>query len=219
VSDRGRAPVRVKVCGVTRVEDAVLAADLGASAVGLVFWPRSPRAVTGVQARAIARALPPFVQLVGVFVNQPSEQVRRSADDARLSAIQLHGDEDLEAFAGLAKWPLLKSVTAEQAVSDPDLLRVPSRVTVLMDAHDPIRRGGTGRLVPWEVAAMVAARRRLVLSGGLTPENVAEAIARVRPWAIDVASGVEERPGVKSADRLHAFFAAVRRASLETNEA
>jgi phosphoribosylanthranilate isomerase len=212
MSGRDVAPVRVKVCGVTRPEDAVLSAELGASAIGLIFWPRSPRAVTVAQARAVARALPPFVQLVGVFVNQPVEEVRRMADEARLSAIQLHGDEDLEVFAGLAAWPLLKSVTAEQAALDPDLFRVPSRVTVLIDAHDPIRRGGTGRAVPWDVAATVAARRRLVLSGGLTPENVAGAIAAVRPWAVDVASGVEEAPGTKSVERLRAFFAAVQQA-------
>jgi phosphoribosylanthranilate isomerase len=203
------AAVRVKVCGVMRAEDAVLAAELGASAIGLLFWPRSPRAVTVAQAREVARVLPPFVQLVGVFVNQPVEQVRRCAEDARLAAIQLHGEEDLEMFAALAGWPLLKSVTANEAVVDPDLARVPSRVTVLIDAHDPIRRGGTGRTVPWEVAAAVAVRRRLVLSGGLTAENVADAIGCVRPWAVDVASGVEERPGIKSAARLRAFFAAV----------
>jgi phosphoribosylanthranilate isomerase len=218
MSGTSQAPVRVKVCGLTRPDDAALAAELGASAIGLVFWPRSPRAITVAQAREIARVLPPFVQLAGIFVNQAVEEVRRVAEEVRLGAIQLHGDESLDTFASLAGWPLLKSVTPEEAARDPDLWRVPSRVTVLIDASDPIRRGGTGRLVPWEVAAAVAVRRRLVLSGGLTAENVADAITAVRPWAVDVASGVERAPGIKSPERLREFFAAVRRLVPEETE-
>lgn len=199
---------RVKICGVTRVEDALLAVELGASAIGLVFWPSSPRCVEPDRARQIANRLPPFVAAVGVFVDQSPEQVREIAAAVRLAAIQLHGGEHVADFESLP-WRIIKSVPVRGGVRPPDLAGLPASVTVLLDAHDPVRAGGTGQTIDWDVAARIAAERAVILSGGLRPENVAAAIAAVRPAAVDVASGVEREPGVKDPDKLRAFFAAV----------
>ena len=202
----------MKICGVTRVEDAMLAAELGASAIGFVFWPGSARAIDAPRARWIIDGLPPFVTPVGVFVDQPVESVREIAEAAGLRAIQLHGKEAAEAYEGLP-WPVIKAVSVRGGVRPPELPRLPARVTVLLDAHDPVRMGGTGRTIDWQVAASIAVERPVILSGGLRPENVAEAVAIVRPYAVDVASGVEQEPGVKDAARLRAFFAAVAEGS------
>lgn len=199
---------RVKICGVTRLEDALLAVELGASALGFVFWPQSPRAIDPRLACRISEHLPAFVTPVGVFVDQPVETVREIADAARLRAIQLHGTEAVEAYGSLP-WPVIKAIPMRGGVRPPELLTLPARVTALLDAHDPVRVGGTGRTIDWQVAASIAVERPVILSGGLRPENVAEAIATVRPYAVDVASGVESAPGVKDAARLRAFFAAV----------
>lgn len=203
---------RVKVCGITRREDALLAADLGASAVGFVFWPHSPRYVEPEAAAEIARALPADVAPVGVFVDPPLDDVRRIAARVGLAAVQLHGDEPATLCDGLP-YRVLKAVpvvagAATRAAAE----RVPRRVTVLLDARDPVRRGGTGRTVDWGVAAEVAARRRIFLAGGLGPGNVGEALRTVRPYGVDVSSGVETRPGRKDAGRLRVFFEEVARA-------
>jgi phosphoribosylanthranilate isomerase len=208
IRDPAAALTRVKVCGIRRVQDAVLATDLGASAVGLVFWPDSPRFIDPYRARAIAAALPPGVMPVGVFVDQPVEFVMGVARLIPLGAVQLHGSESIENFVCLAQ-RLIKAVpvTADFEATAIDL--VPPYVTILLDAHDPVRRGGTGRTIDWSVAAAVAARRRTILSGGLTAANVGEAVARVRPYMIDVSSGVESAPGVKDPVKLREFFAAL----------
>jgi phosphoribosylanthranilate isomerase len=204
----GDAAVLVKVCGMHRLEDAVLATELGASAVGFIFWPGSPRFIDPGTARTIAAALPPTVARVGVFVDQAPEFVRQVAASVTLSAIQLHGDESIGDYADLGV-PLIKAIP----VSDPfDASRIdalPEDVAVLLDAHDPERRGGTGRTIDWTVAAAMAARRRTILSGGLNPLNVADAVERVRPYMVDVSSGVESAPGVKDAIKLRAFFRAL----------
>lgn len=199
----------VKVCGIRRREDARLAAGLGASAVGFVFWPGSPRAISPAVARDIIATLPPFVAAVGVFVNQPPGEVLETVAAAGLTAVQLHGDEDPAVYAshGLR---VLKALAVGERFSPADAVRVPAGVTVLLDAHDPIRRGGTGRTIDWRAAAAVAGMRPVVLSGGLTPANVAEAVRTVRPYAVDVSSGVESAPGVKDESKLRAFFAALQ---------
>lgn len=199
---------RVKICGLTRLEDAELAVELGADAVGFIFWSQSPRAVTVDRAAAIARALPAFVARVGVFVNPDPDEVRRIASDVGLSAAQLHGDESPAAFAGAA--PTLIKVAALSGDADVRAaIELPLDVTVLVDAADRERRGGTGQQADWSGAARIAAVRPVILAGGLSPDNVAQAIARVRPWGIDVSSGVEDRPGVKSAAKLRALFEAI----------
>lgn len=206
---------RVKVCGITRPEDAVLAVEAGASAIGMVFWPRSPRAVDAVRARAITAVLPPFVQAVGVFVDAEPHDVLGVADAARLDVLQLHGEERVEAWAGVDR-PIVKALTLATYAESPwlDVARA-----ILLDAHDPQRRGGTGVPIDWDAAAAITRRRPAILAGGLTADNVGEAIARVRPAALDVASGVEQSPGLKSPARLRAFFDAVRQADARLGDA
>ena len=192
----------VKICGITRLEDADAAVNAGASALGFVFWPGSPRFVDPYRARAIVKALPPFVTPVGLFVNQPREYVSGVASLVRLGAVQLHGDESVEFGASIA-WPVIKALSVDRA------REWPATTTLLLDAHDPVKRGGTGHTIGWTAAAGVAAERKILLAGGLTPENVAEAVARVRPFGVDVSSGVERSPGIKDHDRINAFFEAL----------
>jgi phosphoribosylanthranilate isomerase len=205
---------RVKVCGLTRPEDAALAAALGADALGFVFWSKSPRAITPEAARAVHAALPPFVSRVGVFVDASPEDVAETVRVAGLDVVQLHGDEPVDAYGGLGA-RVVKVATLE---SDDDLARVlawPAWVMPLVDAVDRERRGGTGRLADWDRAAGLASRRPILLAGGLNADNVGAAIARVRPWGVDVSSGVEERAGIKSPERLRSFVRAVAAATGE----
>jgi phosphoribosylanthranilate isomerase len=200
----------VKICGITRVEDALDAAALGASAIGLVFWPASPRAVDPVLARAIVEALPPLVTPVGVFVDQPEPDVERIAAAVRLGVVQLHGRET-PAYCRRVRRPVIKSFGVDGSFDEAVLDPYPAGVTVLLDARDDEKRGGTGRRIDWAVAARVAARRRIVLAGGVDAANAEEAIRTVRPFAIDVSSGVERAPGLKDRARMEALFEAVRR--------
>lgn len=197
---------RVKICGITSVADAVLVAEAGADAIGLIFWPSSKRHVDVARAQEIARAVPPFVSLVGVFVDETPDAVRTIADAVGLSAVQLHGSERAADWARFPR-PVLKAMPVE-AYADSEW-KV-ARAAILVDAHDPVTIGGTGRTVDWDEAKAIAAARPLVLAGGLTPENVAQAVAHVRPWGVDVASGVERSPGVKDPDKVRAFVAAAR---------
>lgn len=202
------ADVRVKICGICRIDDAARAVDLGASAIGFIFWPGSPRCVEANLAREIADTLPPHVTSIGVFVDEAIDRVEELAATVPLGAVQLHGSESIGAFAHLRQ-PLIKAVAVTAGFQATDVDSLPSSVTVLLDAHDPIRRGGTGRTIDWTIAAAVARRRPTILSGGLTAANVAEAIARVQPQMIDVSSGVESAPGRKDPNKLKEFFAAV----------
>jgi phosphoribosylanthranilate isomerase len=212
------ARTRIKICGLTRPEDAGLAADLGADALGFVFSPDSPRHVSPDAVRAITRRLPPFPIRVGVFVNVDPGEVARMADAAGVEVLQLHGDEDVASYAQLG-WPLIKSVALHDDVAVSAAGRLAENVVPLVDATGGANRGGTGRTADWGLAARLAAKRRIVLAGGLTPENVADAVRQVRPWAVDVSSGVESAPGIKSADRLRAFFASVARITMEAERA
>ena len=197
----------IKICGITRAEDAQAAVECGASAVGFVFWPESPRYVEPDRARAIIATLPSSVAAVGVFVNQPASHVKDIVSLAQLAVVQLHGDES-PAFAAEMMRPVIKAVSVDGG--RPAVADWPESVMLLVDARDPVRRGGTGLRVDWPAAAALARGRRLLLAGGLTPENVAEAIAHVRPFGIDVSSGVERSPGVKDHGRLKALFDAMR---------
>jgi len=197
----------IKICGITRLEDAELAVAEGANAIGFVFWPQSPRWIDPFRARSIAAALPPFVTRVGVFVDQPSDYVNGVAQLVRLSAVQLHGGESLGYAAGI-DGPVIKAIGLhDEAMSAIDTW--PLQVTVMLDVHDPVRRGGTGKVVNWTAAASVARRRRIVLAGGLTPDNVVDAVTQVQPFGVDVSSGVESAPGLKDHTRLKAFLEAV----------
>ena len=206
--------IRVKICGITRPEDAELAAALGASAVGMVFWPNSPRQVDAVRAKEIVAALPPLVSAVGVFVNQTGD-LRELAASVGLDAVQLHGDEPPESYREL---PIrtIKAIGVTGPASVARAAAVPRRTTVLLDAHDPVRRGGTGERLDWSVAAVIARARPVILSGGLNPGNVTLAIDTVRPAAIDVSSGVESAPGRKDPDKLRALFDVIRDSGLDS---
>ena len=197
----------VKICGITEPADAAAAAAAGASAIGIVFWPSSPRAVDAERARRIIAAVPAFVSVVGVFVNQVGEAARL-ARELSLSAVQFHGDETAEdcAAAGVR---VIKSVAIRDESAIATALSLPEHVTVLVDAHDPVRRGGTGQAVDWSIASTISRRRLTILSGGLRPDNVGDALAAVRPWAIDVSSGVESAPGRKDVAKMSALFAAI----------
>ncbi len=200
---------KVKVCGVTRPEDATLAADLGASAIGMIFWPDSPRAVSTDAAKQIVASVLPFVMTVGVFVDQSPDEVGRIADAVGLDAIQLHGSERVDDYVCLGR-RVIKAVGVKEGTSVADADEVPAHATILLDAHDPVKRGGTGCVIDWNVAAALSRRRRIVLSGGLHAGNVAAAVAAVTPYAVDVSSGVESVPGRKDSAKLQAFFAALR---------
>lgn len=198
----------VKICGITREADARLAVDLGATAIGFVFWPSSPRTISPREARAIVDTLPPFVTAVGVFVNAGRDEIEAAAREANLGAVQLHGDETPDLARSLSR-RAIKAIAldenAEQRVLDW------SEAMVLLDAHDPARRGGTGRVIDWDRAASIAQTREVILAGGLGPANVADAVARVRPAGIDVSSGVEAAPGIKDPEKLRALFEALAR--------
>jgi phosphoribosylanthranilate isomerase len=194
----------VKICGITQLEDADAAVAAGAGAIGFIFWPQSPRFIDPHRARIIAAALPPFVTPVGVFVNQPLDYINGVASLVRLGVVQLHGDETPQ-FAAAVTRPVMKAVSIGSA----DARLWPARVRLLLDVHDPLARGGTGRTIDWAAAAELASRREVVLAGGLKPENVADAVTRVRPYGIDVSSGVERSPGIKDHQRLRALFEAV----------
>jgi phosphoribosylanthranilate isomerase len=204
--------MKVKICGIMRAEDAQLAALLGAWAVGFIFWPKSPRFVDAAGARSIADALPARVERVGVFVDEAPDRVREIVAAAGLTIVQLHGHESRK------DWDLTTPVMKAVGLANGDQASVLDDwrdVRALLDAHDPARRGGTGRTIDWNAAAAVARSRDIVLAGGLRPENVADAVARVRPWGIDVSSGVEDAPGLKNHERMRALFAAVNQIANE----
>jgi phosphoribosylanthranilate isomerase len=199
----------IKVCGITRAEDARHAVARGATALGFVFWPSSPRYIAPQEARTIVAALPRGVVTVGVFVNETIDGIRRAVAASGVTAVQLHGDEPPD-YAGVLDCLLFRAVALETAAAAAAVW--PARVMLLTDAADCVRRGGTGMTVDWEKAADLARCRPIVLAGGLTPDNVADAIRTVRPAGVDVSSGVERAPGVKDADKVTAFVASARSA-------
>jgi phosphoribosylanthranilate isomerase len=207
--------VFLKICGITRLDDAKLAIDAGATALGFVLWPKSPRFVSNRQVAEIVAALPASVVGVGVFVNQQPGLIAMTMEQTGLTTIQLHGDEPVEYLTAL-RWPVLrvwKSVTVDKA--DAVSAAWPAETIFLVDAADPVRRGGTGQAVDWAKAADLARRRNVVLAGGLTPENVAEGISQVRPFGVDVSSGVEDAPGLKNAGKVTSFLRNARLAATE----
>jgi phosphoribosylanthranilate isomerase len=203
---------RIKICGITTPEDARLAAEVGADAIGLVLWPASPRYVAEGQARHICETLPPFVVRVGVFVDASREQLAHAAVTLGLDVLQLHGDTPPEMVAGLPR-RTLKAVQVGPGFEAADALRyVGSAHGILLDTRTADgARGGTGRRFDWSLAEQVRAQvPYLVLAGGLGPDNVRDAIDVVRPDAVDVSSGVEREPGRKDPEKVRAFVATVR---------
>jgi phosphoribosylanthranilate isomerase len=205
--------LRVKICGLTRLEDAEAAVSLGADAVGFVLWAGSRRAVTIDQATAIARMLPALVTRVGVFVDAPPDDVRAAVRAIGLDAVQLHGDEAVDRYTRVGA-RLIRAVSVDTDSAVAAAIALPDDVTVLIDAAPGDERGGTGRRADWARAAVVARARRVMLAGGIAADVVGDACRQVRPWAIDVSSGVEASAGVKDPERMRALFHAVR--GLET---
>lgn len=199
----------LKICGITRTEDALHAVEHGATALGFVFWPNSPRRVPPARAAEIIAALPAGVTTVGVFVNEAIDRIREVIAETAMTTVQLHGDEP-PAYGAALGIPVLRAVDVSAA--DSMCTGWPPGTIFLVDTADPVRRGGTGRVANWDGAAALARRQRVVLAGGLTEANVAEAIATVGPYGVDVASGVEDAPGVKNPDRVARFLARARSA-------
>lgn len=200
----------VKICGVTSVDDARRCVDAGVDALGLNFYAGSPRCCEPEAARAIVEAVGEHVLTVGVFVDAPLEEIRRTQEAAGFACIQLHGAEPPELLE-----PLLPHAYKAVRVRGHDAVAETRRYGgeyVLLDAYVPGTPGGTGARFDWSVARIVAQERKLALAGGLTPENVAQAVEQVRPFCVDTASGVESAPGRKDAQKVHAFVRAARAA-------
>lgn len=206
--------VRVKICGITTPADALLCVELGADAIGLNFYPESRRAISPFAARKILGKLSPFVTPVGVFVNWAPEAVIALSQALRLAFAQLHGDETPRTVADIAKkMPVIKALRLGKGSALPPFAKYRGASAFLLDAARAGEFGGTGQTTDWPLAHKAAFSHRVILAGGLTPENVADAIAAVRPYAVDVASGVESCPGKKDPGKLRAFFEQVRRAN------
>jgi phosphoribosylanthranilate isomerase len=195
--------VRVKICGITRLEDALAAARAGADALGFNFWPKSKRYVDPRAAGEIIAQLPPFVAAVGVFVDPTREEALRAAELSGVHWLQLHGDESPELCAALPL-PVIKALRVRDRASLDALARY-EVAGFLLDA-DTAGYGGSGETFDWSLAAEGARRAPIVLAGGLRPENVADAVRQVRPWAVDVASGVESAPGIKDHEKTARFI-------------
>jgi phosphoribosylanthranilate isomerase len=197
----------VKICGITRPQDAELAGRLGAAAIGFVFWPGSPRYVAPDAARVIAADIPPDVMKVGVFVDEDLDAVRNVMDVVGLDVAQLHGNETPDYCRTLGR-KVFKTV----ALGDRDVVnftQFDTDVVLLIDARDSKRHGGTGRTVNWDSAREIAEQRPTILAGGLNAANIKLALRSVRPYGVDVSSGVESAPGVKDPARLRTFFEAL----------
>jgi phosphoribosylanthranilate isomerase len=210
--------VLVKICGITNFSDAQAAVDAGANALGLNFYPRSPRFIAKADAARIRIRLPEEVESVGVFVNASAADVAALYRDVRFSAAQLHGDEAPELVAELSR--MLKVIKAFGVAADFPLEKLEEfrgAFAFLLDAAQAGQYGGTGHTTDWAVARKAAATHRIILAGGLKAENVGEAIRFVRPYGVDVASGVETKPGRKDHGKLREFIQEVRRAETQTD--
>ncbi len=200
--------VHVKICGITTVADARLAVRAGADLIGLNFYPPSPRCVSETTAKAIRSILPQHIRCVGVFVNAERERIATYVRSLSLDAIQFHGDEDA---AALTDWPVVATIKAVRVGSEmslPEQLEGIQADYFLLDTYSPRGYGGTGETFAWKHAATLPRLilDRTILAGGLNTENVVAAVKTVRPWAVDVASGVESTPGRKDAEKLYAFI-------------
>ena len=202
--------MKVKVCGITGYRDAAMALDLGADALGFNFYPGSPRFVAPASARAVIRRLPPLTTTVAVFVNEPDPAgLERAARLAGVNCLQLHGDEPPEYCHALSHWKVIKALRIAPGARPRGISRY--RVSaLLLDALDPSRYGGTGRALDWAALGSIRASIPIILAGGLRAENVAEAVRAVRPYAVDVCSGVEKAPGKKDRAKLASFMREVR---------
>ena len=205
-------PTKVKICGITNLEDAAAAVEAGADALGFVFHPKSPRYILPALAKQIIMGLPPLVIAVGVFVDEEQQIVRSLMDDCGLELAQLHGHESAAYCHELGR-PVLKALRVKDRSSFLALAEFQGRAGVrgfVLDAFSDQAYGGTGLVIDWQLAAEVARAANILLAGGLTPDNVAKAIQSVQPYGVDVSSGVEREPGKKDHEKVRAFIRAVR---------
>ncbi|MBF0272443.1 MAG: phosphoribosylanthranilate isomerase [Magnetococcales bacterium] len=202
---------RVKICGITRVEDALAAVAAGADALGFVFYPPSKRHITPEATARILKRLPPFITITGLFVNASREEIHTTAAVCRLDVIQLHGDESPEACRGLPG-RVIKAVRVGEAADLTGLERFPVQ-GLLLDAKVADHYGGSGCVFDWSLIAGYRSPVPLILAGGLNPENVFQAVRQVAPYAVDVSSGVESAPGIKNHDAMAQFIRQVHRAA------
>jgi len=212
----------IKICGITNIEDALAAASAGADALGFVFHPASPRYVTPGKAREIIAALPPSTCAVGVFVNLAALEVLQIAELCGLDFIQLHGAETQDYCRRLPRERVIKALSFRSEEEFALMADYPVRA-FLVDAHDPVRYGGTGKTCDWNLACKAAARYPLILAGGLGTENILAALEAVKPLAVDISSGVEAAPGKKDHEKIRSVIAAVKKydllAALDAREA
>jgi phosphoribosylanthranilate isomerase len=202
--------VKIKICGITNLEDALLAAELGADALGFIFYPKSPRYVAPETAQRIMAQLPPFVTSVGVFVDEEASQVRELAARAGLDWIQVHGQESPDYCRSLGR-RVIKGFRIKDGGSLAELEPYRGAIQAyLLDTYKTGQVGGTGETFDWELAREAKKYGQIILAGGLTPENVTQALSVAQPHAVDTASGTEAAPGKKDPARLRRFFAAVR---------
>ena len=198
--------VKVKICGITNLEDARLAVDLGADALGFNFYKKSPRYIEPSKAKLIIEDLPPLVSTVGVFADEFSpERISNIAHAIGLNAVQLHGSESPEYVKKVDELRVIKAFRVDSHF-DLTSLSLYSAGAYLLDAFDPERIGGTGKVFDWEIAVAAKSYGRIILAGGLKQENIVEAISRVRPYAVDICSGVESEPGKKDHQKMTALF-------------
>jgi phosphoribosylanthranilate isomerase len=202
--------MRVKVCGNTAVETALAAVDAGVDMLGFIMVPGTPRTLDVARARAIVGAMPPGVELVGVFADRPAAEVASVAAEVGFTAVQLHGSETW-AEADALDLPVIKGSRLSSGVAAAALDWPPGQI-VLVDSHDAALPGGTGRTFPWEWAEDLALHYRLIVSGGLHAGNVGDAVRHLRPWGVDASSRLEASPGVKDPGLVRAFVAAARAA-------
>ena len=201
---------RVKICGITRAEDGRAAAQAGADAIGLVFYLKSPRYVAVQQAQAICRELPPFVSVVALFVNAPRQQVAEVLDSVPVDLLQFHGTEQAGQCAGFGR-PYIKAIAMKEGCDPLSTMKAhPEASGFLLDAWQPELHGGGGITFDWTQVPERSARP-MILAGGLTADNISRVVARTRPFAVDVSSGVESEKGIKSVEKIQAFMRGVER--------
>lgn len=199
---------KIKICGITNIEDALTAAELGADALGFIFYRGSRRYIDPEEARRIIKKLPPFVSTVGVFVNQSLDEISSIKLNTGIDIIQLHGDESPE-FCMMIPHKLIRAIRIKAKIDRDEVELYPVQA-ILFDTHSEDNYGGTGRSFNWDILRNLDISKKIILSGGLTPENVCQALEVAKPYGVDVSSGVEHSPGKKNHTKLRKFIEAVR---------
>lgn len=219
-SDNGQLPmVKVKICGITNLQDAQMAIDLGADALGFNFYKKSPRYIEPTTAKSIIELLPPLVTLIAIFVDEYSpERIQRIAHAVGIGSVQLHGSESPDYVKSLGELRVIKAFRVNDGF-DVNQLSAYSASAFLLDAYEAGQFGGTGKTFPWDVAMAAKKRGRVILSGGLNEGNVYDAIRTVEPYAVDICSGVESEPGKKAPRKMESLFREIHRACLDLFQA